>query len=446
MVEHAPFLPGLSPVGGKPVHVAFDGGRLTSDAGVLVLAQIERQFGIAERLARCLEDPRDPQRVIHSLAEMIRFRALLVAAGYPDGNDCNFLRADPAFKLAVGRLPETGVELCSQPTMSRLENLPSATALKRMMAAMVELFCDSFEQVPRRIVLDIDDTEDRVHGQQQLSLFHAHYDSRCFLPIHIYEADSGKPVAVILRPGKTPDGAEVALVLRHVVRAIRARWPKVEILIRGDGHYSRPEALDWLERNRVGYIFGLAGNKVLLRTVAPLAEDAAVARIAGEADKARRYADFRYAAKSWAVERRVIARVEASAQGSDSRFIVTNLRGTPRWLYETVYCARGQAENLIKAHKLHLASDRTSCSKATANQFRLLVHTAAYWLLHTLRGLAPKASFWRDAQFDTIRLALIKVAGRVTELATRIKVALPSCYPHQDTLALLAARAAKLPP
>jgi hypothetical protein len=446
MVEHAPFLPGLSPVGGKPVHVAFDGGRLTSDAGVLVLAQIERQFGIAERLARCLEDPRDPQRVIHSLAEMIRFRALLVAAGYPDGNDCNFLRADPAFKLAVGRLPETGVELCSQPTMSRLENLPSATALKRMMAAMVELFCDSFEQVPRRIVLDIDDTEDRVHGQQQLSLFHARYDSRCFLPIHIYEADSGKPVAVILRPGKTPDGAELALVLRHVVRAIRARWPKVEILIRGDGHYSRPEALDWLERNRVGYIFGLAGNKVLLRTVTPLAEDAAVARIAGEADKARRYADFRYAAKSWAVERRVIARVEASAQGSDSRFIVTNLRGTPRWLYETVYCARGQAENLIKAHKLHLASDRTSCSKATANQFRLLVHTAAYWLLHTLRGLAPKASFWRDAQFDTIRLALIKVAGRVTELATRIKVALPSCYPHQDTLALLAARAAKLPP
>ena len=148
--------------------------------------------------------------------------------------------------------------------MSRLENLPTATALKRMMAAMVELFCDSFAQVPRRIVLDIDDTEDRVHGQQQLSLFHAHYDSRCFLPIHIYEAASGKPVAVILRPGKTPDGAEVALVLRHVVRAIRARWPEVDILIRGDSHYSRPEALSWLERNRVGYIFGLAGNKVLL--------------------------------------------------------------------------------------------------------------------------------------------------------------------------------------
>ena len=142
----------------------------------------------------------------------------------------------------------------------------------------------------------------------------------------------------------------------------------------------------------------------------------------------------------------MIARVEASAQGSDSRFIVTNLKGAPRWLYEEVYCARGQAENLIKAHKLHLASDRTSCSKATANQFRLLIHTAAYWLLHTLRGLAPKRSFWRDAQFDTIRLALIKVAARVTEMATRIKVALPSCYPYKDSLGLLSARAAKLPP
>jgi Transposase DDE domain group 1 len=300
--------------------------------------------------------------------------------------------------------------------------------------------------VPRRIVLDVDDTEDRTHGGQQLALFHAHYDSRCFLPIHIYEAGSGRPVAVILRPGKTPDGAEVALVLRHVVRAIRARWPRVEIVIRGDSHYSRPEALSWLERNRVGYIFGLAGNKVLLGRVASLAEDAAVSRLEGETDKVRRYAAFRYAAKTWGVERPIIARLEASAQGTDSRFIVTNLPGAPRWLYEDLYCARGQAENFIKAHQLHLSSDRTSCTKATANQFRLLVHTAAYWLLHTLRGLAPARSFWRDAQFDTLRLAFVKVAARVTELATRIKIALPSSYPHQDSLALLSARAAKLPP
>jgi hypothetical protein len=448
MANHAPFLPGLSSVGGKPVHLALDGGRLTSDAGVLVLAEIERRLGLADRLARCIEDPRAPERVRHGLAEMIRFRALMIAAGYAGANDCDALRADPAFKLAVGRLPESGADLCSQPTMCRLENLPTATALKRMMAAMVELFCDSFREVPRRIVLDIDDTEDRAHGHQQLALFHAHYDSRCFLPIHVYEAGSGKPVAVILRPGKTPNGAEVALVLRHVVRAIRARWPRVDILIRGDSHYARPEAMSWCERNRVGHVFGLAGNRVLRARIRQLAEDAAVARVEGQAEdgKARRYGEFRYAARTWPTERRVIARIEVSAQGSDSRFVVTSLAGAPRWLYEEIYCARGQAENLIKAHKLHLASDRTSCSKATANQFRLLVHTVAYWLLHSLRGLAPKTSFWRDAQFDPIRPALIKVAARVTELATRIKVALPSAYPYRESLALLAARAAKLPP
>jgi hypothetical protein len=443
MAENAPFLPGLSPVGGKPVHLTFDGGRLTSDAGVLLLAEIERRLRLAERLARCLADPRAPERVRHTLAEMIRFRTLLIAAGYPDANDCDGLRIDPAFKMAVGRLPESGEDLCSQPTMCRLENLPGPTALKRMMAAMVELFCDSFEQVPRRIVLDIDDTCDPAHGQQQLSLFHAHYGERCFLPIHIYEATTGKPVAVILRPGKTPDGAEVMLVLRHVVAAIRRRWPRVDILVRGDSHYGRPEAMSWCERNRVAYILGLAGNKVLLSRVAGLAEDAAIGRVEGEATKVRRYGEFAYAAKTWSAERRVIARIEASDRGSDTRFIVTNLTGTPQWLYETVYCARGQAEN--KAHKRHLASDRTSCSRATANQFRLVLHTAAYWLLHTLRGLAPKASFWRDAQFDTLRLAFIKVAARVTELASRIKLALPSSYLYRDSLVLLATRAARPP-
>jgi hypothetical protein len=438
-------LSGSSPIAGKAVRIAFDGGRLTSDAGVLVLAELERRLGIAERLVSCIEDPRAPGQVRHTLLDIIRFRVLLIAAGYPDANDCDALRSDPAFKMALGRPPETGADLCSQPTMSRLENLPGITALKRMMAAMVELFCDSFEQVPRRIVLDIDDTEDRAHGSQELALFHAHYGGRCFLPIHVYEAISGKPVAVILRPGKTPDGAEVALVLRHVIGRIRARWPKVDVLVRGDSHYGRPEAMAWCERNRVGYAFGLSGNKVLLRHVASLAEAVAVVRVEGRADKVRRYGEFVYGAKTWSTERRVIARVEASGRGTNSRFVVTNLAGAPRWLYEVVYCARGQAENLIKAHKLHLASDRTSCSKATANQFRLVLHTAAYWLLHTLRGLAPKRSFWRAAQLDTLRLAFIKIAARVTELATRIKLALPSSYPYRRSLTLLATHAARPP-
>jgi hypothetical protein len=226
----------------------------------------------------------------------------------------------------------------------------------------------------------------------------------------------------------------VAAVQRHVARHLRARWPRVAILIRGDSHYGRIEAITLCECLGVGYIFGLGGNSVLLRKVTGLAEDAAVARIEGEAHKVRRWGEIDYAAKSWpgrqhGKPRRVIARVEAGPQGADSRFIITNLAGSPRDLYEDLYCARGQAENLIKAHKLHLASDRTSCTRATANQFRLLVHTAAYWLMHTLRGLTPKRSFWRLAQFDTFRIGLIKVAARVVELATRIKVSLPSAFP-----------------
>ncbi len=290
-----------------------------------------------------------------------------------------------------------------------------------------------------------------MHGGQQLALFNAHYDSLCFLPIHIYEASSGKPVAILLRPGKTPDGIEVACVLRHVIRQIRARWPRVEILIRGDSHYGRIEAITLCERYRVGYIFGLAGNRVLLRKVADLAEDVALRRLEASTEKVRRHGDVEYAAQAWPRRpkdtiRRVIARVEAGPQGSDTRFIITNLADTPEHLYEDIYCARGQAENLIKAHKLHLASDRTSCTKATANQFRLLVHTAAYWLMLSLRGLGPKLSFWRDAQFDIIRVNLLKVAARVTEMATRIKVALPSTYPYQDSWLLLAQRAAARPP
>jgi hypothetical protein len=438
MVDDAPLFPDLSPVKGKSVRVAFDGGRLSSDAGVLVLAEIERKLRVADRLAACLVDRRRADRVEHGLAEMIRFRALMIAAGYEDANDSDALRADPAFKLAVGRLPESGRDLCSQPTMSRLENLPGRTALIRMMDSMIELFCDSFGTVPRRLVLDIDDTEDRVHGGQQLALFNAHHDSRCFMPIHIYEAQSGKPVAIILRPGKTPSGVEVASVLRHVIKAMRRRFSRVDIVVRGDSHYGRPEAMDWLERNRVAYVFGLAGNPVLRERIACIADSNAVERAENGVDKLRQFTEFRYAAKSWKIERKLVARIEATIMGSDTRSIVTNLEGSPRWLYETLYCARGQAENLIKAHKLHLASDRTSCHSAAANPFRLLVHTAAYWLMLGLKSLAPKTSFWRHAQLDTIRVELVKIAARVTEMATRIKSSLPSSYPCQTDLVMFA--------
>jgi len=422
----------LPAVAGKKVSAAFDGGRLTSDAGVLLLREVERKLGIAERLAACVGDARDPSRIEHTIADMLRFRMFAIAAGYEDADDCDALRADPAFKMAVGRAPESGDPLCSQPTMSRLENAPTWRALLRMMAAMVDLFCDSWTQVPTRIELDIDDTWDEAHGAQQLSLFNAHYDGYGFLPIHIYEATSGKLVAAILRPGKTPSGREVLAILKHVIRRICKNWPRVEILVRGDSHYARPEALDWLEDSGFFYACGLAGNEVLKALVSPLAEDTAVRRaLAGAKGKLRRYAALAYAAGTWRHERRVIARIEASERGCDVRFVVTNLGAKPKRLYERVYCQRGQMENLIKAHKTHLASDRTSCHGARANQFRLILHSAAYWLLHTLRAAAPRRSFWRSAQFDTLRLRLIKLAARVIEKATRIRVALASACPDQ---------------
>src|SRR5947208_11831314 len=220
----------------KKLSVGFDGGRLSSDAGLLLLRGIERQLGLAARLAGCIREWRDPERIEHSLVEMLKLRMFAIAAGYEDANDCGSLRHDPVFKMAVGRAPESGAALCSQPTMSRLENAPSRIGIARLMAAMVDQFCDSYRRAPGTITLDIDDTFDAVHGNQQLSLFNGHYDERCFLPIHIYEGTSGKPVAMILREGKTPSGRDVLTILKDVIMHIRAHWPKVGILVRGDSH------------------------------------------------------------------------------------------------------------------------------------------------------------------------------------------------------------------
>ncbi|MGH8701444.1 MAG: IS1380 family transposase, partial [Burkholderiales bacterium] len=387
----------LPAVGRKKVSAAFDGGMLSSDGGVLLLRGVERRLGIAARLAACLSDRRAPERIAHPLVDMLRLRMFAIAAGYADADDCDALRTDPVFKMAVGRGPGSGAALCSQPTMSRLENAPSKIALARMMAAMVDLFCASYRQAPAAIVLDIDDTLDRVHGQQQLSLFNAHYDEHCFLPIHIYEGNSGKPVAMILRAGKTPSGIEVRTILKRVIAGIRKHWPTVRITVRGDSHYGRHEAMEWCEDNDIDYIFGLGGNAVLRAGVGAVAGDLCVRRAESAAEKLRGWTALSYGAKGWKTTRRVVARLEATQLGLDIRYVVTSLSGTAEHLYETVYCARGQAENFIKLHKAQLASDRTSCRSPLANQFRLILHTAAYWLLHTLRAAVPRRSSWARA-------------------------------------------------
>src|SRR4029077_8020143 len=392
MVDATPFLPGLSPVQGKAVVARFDGGRLSSEGGLLALREIERRLAIADRFAACLKDPRMAEKVVHRLAEIIRFRMLMIAAGYEDGNDADTLRRDPMFKLALDRLP-SGEDLCSQSTISRLENLPDLRALLRLGRALVEQYCGSFRAVPKRIVLDVDDTFDRVHGSQQLRLFNAFHDDYGFQPIVVFDGE-GRFVTALLRPGKRPGGREIRAFLRRLVRAIRATWPKVEILLRADSHYAAPEVFDWCRANRVDWMLGLAPNGALHRHVAAL-EKTTEQRFKSAADrgKVRRYMQFYDAAESWSRVERIIARVEAGPQGSDTRYIVTNLEGgRPKKLYEGLYCARGKAENHIKAWKNHLAADRTSCHEAEANQFRLFLHAGAYWLLWSMRRLMPKSS------------------------------------------------------
>jgi hypothetical protein len=418
-------------VGRKKVTAAFDGGRLTSDGGVMLLGVAERRLGIADRLAGLITDRRNPLLITHSVADILRARMLAIACGYEDADDLDDLRTDPGFKLACGRLPDSGADLCSQPTMSRWENMPSLREVVRLSAALVDIYCASYPRPPGAVTLDIDDTVDAVHGHQQLSLFNAHYDERCFLPIHVYDTATSRPVAFLLRPGKTPSGEEIRHHLRRLIRRIRQHWPRTRITIRGDSHYGRPEVMAWCEANGVDYILGLAGNNVVRRLFDVAADDVCVRRAEAQAPTLRRYGETRYGAKSWGCTRRVAARIEASTMGLDIRYVVTNLKvGSAEWLYDTLYCERGQAENLIKLHKSQLASDRTSCRSPLANQFRLILHTAAYWLMLTVRDAIPKAEKLAGCEFTTLRIRLLKIAARISETATRVRIALASACPE----------------
>ena len=258
-------LPGLSSASGKPVVVKFDGGLLSSDGGVLALREVEQRLRVADRLAACMIDPRAADQITHSLADVIRFRLLMISAGYEDGNDANALRRDPIFKMALDLSP-IDRELCSQSTISRLENLPDVRAVLRMGRAMVDLYCESFATVPKRITLDIDDTFDAVHGGQQLRLFNAHYDEYGFQPIVVFDGE-GRFVTAVLRPAKRPSGKEIKPFLRRLLRAIRAHWPNTEILLRADSHYCGPEVLDWCRANGLDYILGIAPTATLRRHV-----------------------------------------------------------------------------------------------------------------------------------------------------------------------------------
>lgn len=440
MTDATPLPFDLPAVERKKLTVDFDGGNQSSDAGLLLLREAERKLGVCQRIAEAMPDHRDQSRVRHEMFELVTARSFAIACGYKDGNDLNRLRHDPVMKVAVERCPESGDPLASQSTISRLENAPRKTEAARLTAALVDQFCAGVRP-GRREILDIDDTFCTAHGGQQLAFWNAHHDERGFSPMHIYHVASGTPVVAILRPAKTPKGSEVRTVMKHVTRRIRKHWPKTKLVWRGDSHYGRHEAMEWAENNGVDYIFGLAGNSALEAFVTETADHLRLRHLLVEQDKLRCHTSFEYQANSWSRPRRVVARLEVSLQPDpkqeglrqevDVRYVVTSLAGSAKHIYERVYCERGQMENLIKLHKAQLASDRTSCHSATANQVRLVLHTAAFWLMHAVRSAIPDTNPLAKAEFATIRDRLLKIGARVIEHISRIRIHLPTSCAEQ---------------
>jgi hypothetical protein len=424
----------LAPVGAKAVDLDFDGGRLSSDAGLVLLKDPDEQLGLTHNLAAVLSDPRDPRRVHFTHRDLLKQRVLQIAAGYEDANDANTLRHDPIFKLLLERLPETGAPLASQPTLSRFENRVSRTELYRMALVVVDQFLAAYVRPPQLIVLDFDDTEDPVHGEQEQARYDGYYGGYCFLPLHLYEGLSGRLITTIFK-AKRFTGAQMLAVLTRLVKRLRQAWPHTLLIFRGDSHFAYPEVRQWIEEQPdLSYVTGLTSNRVLTELAREIVEQA---KRAYERDggKSTRFHSTRYQAGTWSRSRRVVIKVEVSAQGVNTRFVVTDMESArPKVLYQHIYCARGQAENESKDHTLYLKSDRTSCHRFEANQFRLFLHSAAYVLLDTLRREVLKTTPWASATMETIRLRLLKLGARVQECTDRIKLSLPSSCPVAPVL------------
>lgn len=420
----------------KPVFLGFDGADISSDGGVLALREVESQIKLLAGFAKVIDDPRDARYTKHDVYELLLQRVSQIACGYEDGNDCDRLRDDPVFKMAAGRQPQSGDRLASQPTHSRFENATTARrALYRLANQLAESFIKSYASEPEVIVLDFDDTEDRVHGAQQLALFNGYFGERCFMPLHVYEGLSGKLIATLLRSGKRMTGKQIRSVLKRLVQKIRQSWPDTLIIFRGDSHFACPEVFLWIEeQRRVRFVAGLAGNAVLLRRVEDLVKQAKE-RYRQTGNKVKRYHAFFYKAQSWRKPERIIAKIEVNEKGDNIRFVVTDLANAKATLlYQDIYCARARAELCIKDHKLYLKSDRTSCSRFAANQFRLFLHSAAYVLMHALRANLLRNTRWEKATFATIRLRILKIGAQVRELKTRIKVEFPASCPVKNEL------------
>jgi len=427
-------------ISGKKVEADFEGGNVTSDGGALFLREAEKKAGVIGRLSRAIRDHRDCRYVDHTIKDLISQRVFQIACGYEDANDSNTLRRDPAIKAACDKLPITGQNLASQSTMTRLENGISHRTkcgisrreLYEMAKALVDTFIASYEEAPEQIMLDIDDTDDPTHGQQEQTVFNAYYGEHCYLPLHIYEGQTGKLILALLRPGQRPTGNQIRSILKRLVPYLKAAWPEVKIFLRADSHFSAPEVHTFCNSADVYFVLGQTGNPVLKAKAAPLIEQAKAlfAQQEDQTQTIRLFTQFDYQADSWERLLRVVAKVEVSQKGDNLRFVVTNLQSSlPSFIYSIAYCGRGRMEGFIKNHKTFLLSDRTSCTDFHANHFRLFLHSAAYVLLHTLSEYGLQKLGWQPVQFNTIQNRILKVGAKVQEWKTKVEFHFPTSFP-----------------
>ncbi len=408
----------------RRVEVSFDGGEVTSDGGVLLLRAAARRTGMLRDLSRRLTDPRRQASCKHSLKSMIEQRVIAVALGYEDLNDHETLRLDTALQTSVGR-----DEVLAHPsTLCRFENQASREWAWAVHRVLFEQFIAAHESPPDELVLDFDNTDDRVHGDQIGRHFHGYYRGYCFPPLYVF---CGQHLLVARLQPSVDDGAKHAVgILALLVRAIRQVWPRTNIVFRGDGGFSRWKLMRWAERNGVSYIIGQPKNARLLGLIKD--ELADVARLCEETcEKQRQFSNLRYAAASWERERRVIAKVEHLPGRANPRFIVTNLGGDADALYDE-YCGRGEMENRIKEQQLDLMADRTSCHRWWPNQWRLLIASLAYTLMAYIRRVGLVGTHLANATCGTIRLRLLKIGAVVIRNTRRIRLLMSSAFPHQD--------------
>jgi hypothetical protein len=422
--------------------VDFQGGRLTSDGGWSWVAEADEVLGLSEELAARVPDPRR-RRGRHSLLNLVRQRIYQITAGYADQNDADALRTDPLLKLVCGRLAEGDPDLASQPTFSRFENSFSSEDCYRLAEALGEIYLRERERRgrPIHIVLDFDGTDDPTHGGQEGSAYHGYYRQHMYHPLLVFDGETGQLITAMLRPGTVHAGHGALAILKRVVARLRARWPDVTIEIRADAGFARPEIYTWCEAQGITYTIGLVTNTRLTALAAPLQADA-LAQHAVAGTKVRLLGETAYQAGSWDAPRRVIIKAEVLAKGLNTRFVVTTRADDPEMLYAW-YTNRGETENWIKDLKLACFADRLSCHRFLANQVRLLLHAAAYTLLDTIRRWLVQAGSER-LTLETLRLRLIKIGGRVRQLATHVHLRLASSHPGEPLWHLLATREGRL--